>query len=135
MALINCPECNNKISDTASNCPYCGFKQIIHYCISCEIDNKARIRMNYNKDKHELLCPICGRIDKMATPEQEAKWAEQKRVEAIQNANKVTCPYCKSTNTKKITVGSKAVHTAMFGLWSISRNSKNYHCNKCDSDF
>lgn len=26
MALINCPECNNQISDKAEMCPHCGFK-------------------------------------------------------------------------------------------------------------
>jgi hypothetical protein len=25
MSLINCPECNNKISDMANNCPKCGY--------------------------------------------------------------------------------------------------------------
>lgn len=25
MALINCPECSKRISDSASNCPNCGF--------------------------------------------------------------------------------------------------------------
>lgn len=47
----------------------------------------------------------------------------------------VECPYCHSTNTKKITNTSKAVHTALFGIFSMSRNSKNYHCNQCGSDF
>lgn len=47
----------------------------------------------------------------------------------------ITCPYCKSTNTKKITNTSKAVHTAIFGIFSISRNSKQWHCNSCGSDF
>lgn len=47
----------------------------------------------------------------------------------------VTCPYCKSTNTKKISATSKAVHTAFFGIFSISRNSKQWHCNDCNSDF
>lgn len=51
------------------------------------------------------------------------------------NANTVTCPYCHSSNVKKITNTSKVVHTAMFGLFSIGRNSKNYHCNNCKSDF
>lgn len=27
MALINCPECNQQISDTAPTCPHCGFAQ------------------------------------------------------------------------------------------------------------
>ncbi len=49
--------------------------------------------------------------------------------------SRVTCPYCHSTNTKKITNTSKAVHTAVFGIFSIGRNSKNYHCNSCGSNF
>ena len=27
MALINCPECGNQMSDTAKKCPHCGYKQ------------------------------------------------------------------------------------------------------------
>lgn len=26
MALVKCPECNREISDSAKNCPHCGFK-------------------------------------------------------------------------------------------------------------
>lgn len=47
----------------------------------------------------------------------------------------IECPYCHATNVKKITNTSKAVHTALFGLFSISRNSKQWHCNQCNSDF
>lgn len=47
----------------------------------------------------------------------------------------VECPYCHATNVKKITNTSKAVHTAVFGIFSIGRNSKNFHCNSCGSDF
>ena len=47
----------------------------------------------------------------------------------------VECPYCHATNVKKITNTSKAVHTAMFGIFSMGRNSKNFHCNNCNSDF
>lgn len=47
----------------------------------------------------------------------------------------VECPYCHATNVKKITNTSKAVHTAIFGIFSMGKNSKNFHCNKCNSDF
>lgn len=47
----------------------------------------------------------------------------------------VECPSCHATNVKKITNTSKAVHTAIFGIFSFSRNSKQWHCNKCGSDF
>lgn len=47
----------------------------------------------------------------------------------------VECPYCHSTNTKKITNTSKVMHTALFGIFSVSRNSKQWHCNNCNSVF
>lgn len=47
----------------------------------------------------------------------------------------VECPYCHATNVKKITNTSKALHTALFGIFSMGRNSKNFHCNNCNSDF
>lgn len=31
----------------------------------------------------------------------------------------VTCPYCNSTNTKKISLTAKAVNTALFGIWVL----------------
>lgn len=70
--------------------------------------------------------------------ENEAKIAHGKAIlEGKDKGNKfdIECPYCHATNVKKITNTSKAVHTAVFGIFSIGRNSKNYHCNKCGADF
>jgi len=47
----------------------------------------------------------------------------------------VVCPNCKATNVRKITIANKAVHTSIFGIWSMGRNTKNYHCDHCGSDF
>lgn len=47
----------------------------------------------------------------------------------------VECPYCHATNVKRITNTSKAVHTAVFGIFSMGRNAKNFYCNNCNSDF
>ena len=44
--------------------------------------------------------------------------------------NKPKCPTCKSTNLKKISVTSKAVNTAVFGIFGTKRN-KTFHCNNC----
>ena len=46
----------------------------------------------------------------------------------------ITCPYCKSTNTKKISGGSRWLSTGLFGLAS-SKVGKQWHCNNCGSDF
>lgn len=47
----------------------------------------------------------------------------------------IKCPYCNSTSVVKITKSSKAVRTFLFGIFAISRNSKNFHCNNCTADF
>lgn len=44
--------------------------------------------------------------------------------------NKPKCPTCQSTNLKKISTTSKAVNTAMFGIFGTKRN-KTFHCNNC----
>ena len=46
----------------------------------------------------------------------------------------VSCPYCKSTNTTKITATSKAVSVAVWGIFS-RKVHKQWHCNSCKSDF
>ncbi|MBQ4523302.1 MAG: IS1 family transposase [Lachnospiraceae bacterium] len=53
----------------------------------------------------------------------------------LENASrKVTCPYCKSTNVKKIGQLNRTVSTGLFGLGS-KKIGKQWHCNGCGSDF
>lgn len=51
------------------------------------------------------------------------------------NKFNIECPYCHATNIKKITNTSKVVHTAVFGIFSMGRNAKSFHCNNCGADF
>ena len=46
----------------------------------------------------------------------------------------ITCPYCKSTNTLRITSTEKAINIALFGVFGNKRK-KQWHCNNCNSDF
>ena len=46
----------------------------------------------------------------------------------------ITCPYCKSTDCKKITATAKAVNIALFGIFGNKRRYQ-WHCNNCKSDF
>lgn len=46
----------------------------------------------------------------------------------------VTCPYCHSIDTKKISGLSKAGSVVLFGIFS-QKVKKQWHCNKCGSDF
>ena len=47
----------------------------------------------------------------------------------------ITCPYCKSTNTKKISGLSKAVSVGLWGIFALGKTTKQWHCSDCKSDF
>ena len=55
-------------------------------------------------------------------------------VKPIEPSLIITCPYCQSNNTKKISGGARWLSTGLFGLAS-SKVGKQWHCNKCGSDF
>ena len=105
--MKQCPNCKKEYSDE------------LHYCLRCNYplkrieDSKTVYREDYNQPHEE---------DYNNNKKREKKFV-------------IECPYCHSTNTKKITTTSKVVHTALFGIFSINRNSKNFHCNNCKSDF
>lgn len=46
----------------------------------------------------------------------------------------ITCPYCKSTNTKKLSAVSRGLSFSIFGFGS-KKIGKQWHCNNCGSDF
>lgn len=51
MALIICPECGGKVSDSASSCPHCGYSLAnIKHCTEC----------NAVITENEAVCPECG---------------------------------------------------------------------------
>lgn len=51
------------------------------------------------------------------------------------SAPTITCPYCQSTNTKKISGLSKAVSVGIFGIFALGKTTKQFHCNNCKADF
>lgn len=91
-----------------------------HY--NCEFD-EAREVMDFVLDGKPLPNPDL-------TPQQIA----QANAQAQEWLNKVHCPYCNSTNCKKISGVSKATSVAMFGIFS-QKVKKQWHCNNCRSDF
>lgn len=50
------------------------------------------------------------------------------------NSPTITCPYCKSTNTKKLSTWQRGLSFSFFGFGS-SKVGKQWHCNSCGSDF
>lgn len=50
------------------------------------------------------------------------------------NPHGVKCPYCNSSNTKKLSSMSRMFSGGLFGLGS-GKIGKQWHCNSCGSDF
>lgn len=97
--------------------------------------------------KNKLRCPICGGVyDKTDSVTKclgytclrchydlitEDEYYSRGYIPA---APTVECPYCHSTNTKKISTFGRTLSTEFLGLGS-SKVGKQWHCNKCNSDF
>lgn len=73
-----------------------------------------------------------------------AKWAEAEAalahgraiLEGRDKGNRfgIECPYCHATNIRKVSLAGRAVSAGIFGLGS-KKIGKQWHCNKCGSDF
>lgn len=84
--------------------------------------------------------PVISRehlVDPFTQQEKERqKNIEDNRREQLEKQKNpiITCPYCQSTNTKKIGVVGRSVSFGLFGFGS-SKMGKQWHCNHCYSDF
>lgn len=72
--------------------------------------------------------------DKQATYKALAHNEERKRQEEVESGKRVVCPYCKSTNTEKISTLNRAVSISIVGAAS-SKLGKQWHCKACGSNF
>lgn len=99
-------------------CPNCGRtytheerKDIVYTCMNCQT------KLKHINEVFEVKNPVQYEIlDKPRKPI-------------------VTCPYCNSTNTKKISNASKAIAVGLFGIFALGKANKEWHCNECNSDF
>ena len=104
--MKQCPNCERKYFDDETN-----------YCLNCRYPLK-HIEGSGNVKRSDL--PIND------TPENRKKF--------IKHSVEVHCPYCKSNNTKKLSVASRSFSIGLFGLGS-PKIGKQWHCNNCNSDF
>lgn len=153
---MNCNACLDSINGLTNTClegiiinnksllgkgKYMNIKIDNYMCPNCFIP-KA-----FNPQRHEMSykCPKCGvEMEYWCSEEIDSETGK-----SIQNLNieedidikkivtgepTVTCPYCKSINTKRIAATAKAVDIAMFGIFGNKRRYQ-WHCNNCNSDF
>lgn len=136
-----CPKCGNAIAvlngpsyaqDFIDNliskpCQECGNQMEQHLAINPP--SVAEIELFY--EYYNNL--VGGTINK----ELYMKWQNERTkqvAEIMSRPTTPTCPYCNSVSTRKISTLSRAFSTGLFGLGS-SKVGKQWHCNKCGSDF
>lgn len=93
-------------------CPNCG-------------NSKSFVKRGLNNTMEYGACTVCGKI----TYNISLAGTKQFGIPLVK------CPYCNSTNTKKISEMSKAASVAVFGIFAMGKASKQWHCNNCKSDF
>ncbi len=93
-------------------CPKCGHNK-----------SYQKILFNYASEFGE--CVSCGAL----TYNKPLNEISQNKTPSVE------CPYCHSTNTKKISTASKVGSVATFGIFSIGKVTKQWHCNNCKSNF
>ena len=64
----------------------------------------------------------------------EEQQAARKEQQDLASGKRVVCPYCKSTNTEKISTVSRAVSVSLVGAAS-GKIGKQWHCKQCGSNF
>lgn len=112
-----------------------------YYCNKCEEAYSFDTSKPYSK-----CCPVCGmEMEFDSNHDCDTELAEKVKntppYDPTTDPNspyyipRAECPYCHSTNTQKISAMSKVMHTAMAGVFAMGRNSKQWHCNSCQSDF
>lgn len=149
-----CPKCKMNFSDSFDECVYCG-SSLLYGTIESDEQYQTEEKDIFKMSDEEILKKY-NSYKKNIEKQTGTILSDKEFINGLKSAKKdtllkqstledniaknnrnnlVICPYCKSTNTKRITTSSKVAHTALFGIFSISRNSKNFHCNQCSADF
>lgn len=63
------------------------------------------------------------------------EYAKMERAARTMSISRVECPYCHSTNVRKLPEKSVFMADNLFWGSKVSEVGKNFHCNKCGADF
>ena len=87
------------------------------------------------RERYQQMIENENRLDAIAQQKQADEWrAKIQTQQDLASGKRVVCPYCKSTNTEKISTVSRAVSVSLVGAAS-SKLGKQWHCKNCGSDF
>lgn len=113
-----------KIGEIDVVCPKCGYDK----------SNLFLFHFPYG-DAKAATCKKCKTETYKENFEQAEITLERVKQEEESKRPIVTCPFCQSTDCKKISGASKIGKVALFGLFAAGSVSKTWHCNNCGSNF
>lgn len=109
----------------------------MYECVKC--NKTVYFRSN---EEVNTKCKTCGQEMKfwwthLYNPKNNIKQANSinKNQQVVPTTPTITCPYCKSTDCKKISGLSKAGSVALWGIFALGKTTKQFHCNSCKADF
>lgn len=142
-----CPNCKMNFSESFEECPCCEGELIIQNLNVSETIEPDILKMT----DEELLVKYKDYLESIRqqgceiTDKEFVDGLREGRKDTYRNTNTtifeeqwhptITCPYCQSTNTKKISGLSKAVSVGLFGIFALGKTTKQFHCNSCNADF
>ena len=156
MALVTCTECGKEFSEHAEYCPNCGcpidvikeqteLANIKKEPETIEFAKKYKCKKRGCTEFNPIIvnpfvaaeCANCGNatfndIIRRLTPLEKMRADAKQRRE--REAEMPHCPFCNSTNLKKIGAGSRLLSVGTLGL-AGSKIGKTYHCNHCKANF
>ena len=114
------------------------YERVCYMCPKCN-----QIQFFNAENIPSIMCPECKvEMQNMGSDfvdsEEERRKKEQFQrglKQVLENPEPIIyCPSCNSMNTSKISTTSKVLNTAIFGIFGTKRH-KQWHCNRCNSDF
>ncbi|MBU9745288.1 hypothetical protein [Diplocloster agilis] len=132
-----CTKCGWHDVQKRRYCPFCGSELKLFDCNTTHffLLPKEEQEKVYTKTKDIISnSPDFDPNLYKARLEKERKDVEQTIKDLYSKRVQVTCPYCHSSNTRKIGAGERMFSANLFGLGSQNLG-KQWHCKDCGSDF
>ena len=134
-----CVNCKKEINPMRNHyCPYCSFEQplggraeaLYDEIVDIECPNCGFPKSFFRSDDYsdEAYCPRCGKATYI---NKEGK----KALPVFEISPSVPCPYCKSMNTQINTTANKIGDILIYGIFSVGKITKNWHCNNYKKNF
>lgn len=106
---------NSEEDDGNFLCPKCGEKMMYFCTEEIDVQTKKVVKRYDDETRRQQNPGVCSHHIFSSQPT-------------------ITCPYCQSTNVSKIGTLGRMVSVGFWGLAS-GKVGKQWHCNKCGSDF